>query len=90
MAASANRWWRTTGRYCAPAARDDFRRPPGKLTTCLPNRPRRFGIALQRDLTDATASFLLGSLSGGRSSRLEAWTAARRQSRIPGLHRNSG
>ena len=48
--------------------------------------------ALQHDPTDATASFLLGSLylSGGRvEPALEAWSAARRQHpRIPGLHRN--
>ena len=76
----------------------DFHDAAGKPTTYIfPNRPETLAVlraALQRDPTDATASFLLGSLylSGGRvEPALEAWTAARRQNpRIPGLHRNLG
>jgi tetratricopeptide (TPR) repeat protein len=80
------------------AADTDFqaaaRKPP---TYIFPNRSETYRVlraALQRDPTDATAGFLLGSLylSGGQvEPALEAWTAARRQNpRIPGLHRNLG
>ena len=50
----------------------DFQAAAGKPTTYIfPNRPATLSVlraALQRDPTDATASFLLGSLylSGGR------------------------
>ena len=101
-AASANplvAYYRAYSRLRAGLPADaDFHAAAGKPTTYIfPNRPSTFSVlraALQRDPTDATASFLLGSLylSGGRiEPALEAWTAARRQNpRIPGLHRNLG
>ena len=99
-AASANplvAYYRAYSRLRAGLPADaDFRAAAGKPTTYIfPNRPTTLAVlraALQHDPTDATASFLLGSLylSGGRvEPALEAWSAARRQHpRIPGLHRN--
>ena len=101
-AASANplvAYYRAYSRLRAGLPADaDFRAAAAKPTTYIfPNRPATLSVlraALQRDPTDATAGFLLGSLylSGGRvEPALEAWTAARRQNpRIPGLHRNLG
>jgi tetratricopeptide (TPR) repeat protein len=92
-------YYRAYSRLRAGLAADaDFQAAARKPTTYIfPNRATTLSVlqaALQRDPTDATASFLLGSLylSGGRvEPALEAWAAARRQNpRIPGLHRNLG